>query len=189
MDYAVACPCGNQIEVRAAQAGSKVQCACGQSVTIPALSQLRHVAGQPRYEVSIVDKVRRMVSDGRLPIGQLCIECGRNTQSTSTFIVECQRPRTRGNSYWKTIFLTLTATLLAPFWMALAIFQEVRDADRNPEITGTELIVHTPIRLCSECSSKLGSHQRQLQRLLRREAAYDELLREYPAARIHVPRP
>src|SRR5262245_3348928 len=112
MEYAVACRCGNQIEVRAAQAGSQVQCACGQIVDIPALSQLRHVAGQSRYEIHIVDKVRQMVSDGRLPIGQSCIECGRNTQCISTFIVECQRPQTRGNSYWKTIFLTLTATLL-----------------------------------------------------------------------------
>jgi hypothetical protein len=189
MEYAVACRCGNRIEVRAAQAGSQVQCPCGQIVAVPALSQLRYVAGQPRYEIHIVDKVRQMVSDGRLPIAQSCIECGRSTQSISTFIVECQRPWTRGNSYWKTIVLTLTATLLAPFWMALAIFQEVRDADRNPEIIGTELIVQAPIRLCSECSSKLGSRQRELQRLLRKEPAYDELLQEYPTSRIHAQRP
>lgn len=188
MDYAVTCPCGNPIEVTAAQAGSQVQCACGQIVAVPALSQLRHVAGQSRYEIHIADKVRQMVLDGRLPTGQSCIQCGSNTHSIPTFVIECQRPRTRGNSYWKTIFLTLTATLLAPLWMALAIFQEVRDADRNPEIIGAEVIVHAPIRLCSECSSKLGKRQRTLQLLLRKEPVYAELLREYPTSRIHVPR-
>jgi hypothetical protein len=180
VDYAVACPCGNQIEVRVSQAGSQVQCACGQIVDIPALSQLRHVAGQSKYEVHIVDKVRQMVSDARLPNAQTCIQCEAATQKVAEVIVECQRPRFRGNGYLKTLFLTL----IAPVWA----LREVQDECRNPEVIGAELILRAPIRLCSACSSKLGKRQRRLRRLLPKEPVYEELLREYPNAQIHVPR-
>ena len=179
MDYAVTCPCGKQIEVTAALAGSHVQCTCGQIVLVPALSQLRQNAGQRRYEIHVVDRVRQMVSDGRLPNGQSCIRCGREAQKISDFTVECQRPWIRGNGYLKTLFLTL----IAPYWA----LRDIQDDYRNPEV-GAELIVRVPVRLCSKCSSKLGKRQRQLQQLLRKEPAYGELLREYPAARVIVPR-
>jgi len=176
MNYSIDCPCGNRILVTAAQAGTPVQCTCGQSVPVPALSRLRQTAGERKYEIHIVDKIRQMLSDGSLPNGQSCIECGVETSNILDLIVECQQPWVRGNSYWKTLLLTL-------FFM---FHKEIQDDYRNPEVMGSELIVRAPLRICADCSSKLKVRQRPFEQLLRKEPVYDELLREYPTARIIV---
>ena len=157
---------------------------CGQLVAVPALSSLRQLAGQQKFEIHIVDRIRQMASEGRLPEGQSCLQCGAETRNVSDLILECQRPWMRSDGYWKTMFLMLVAVVLGPIWIVMHIVEGYR----NPELIGSELVLHAPLRLCPECSSKVGKRQGKLRRVLRKVPAYNELLREYPTARIHVPR-
>lgn len=41
MAFALSCPCGNQVEVSEAQAGSWAKCSCGRDVPVPSLRELR----------------------------------------------------------------------------------------------------------------------------------------------------
>ncbi len=67
MSYSTACECGATHAVAATQAGTTLRCACGRSVTVPALSVLRQAAGQTPMPLNTVERIRAMIRDGELP--------------------------------------------------------------------------------------------------------------------------
>src|SRR5262249_42237017 len=102
MDLSVTCDCGKNIKVSAAQSGSGLNCSCGRTIDVPALGELRRLAGHSRYDVGIVDRLRQLSSEGSLPLGNNCLNCGLATDCISTCRIECERPWSKENGYWKT---------------------------------------------------------------------------------------
>ena len=180
MELSVACQCGNKIIVSPTRAGGEIRCSCGEISRVPSLSELRRGAGLSSYDVGIADRIRQKLDDGELPLETKCVNCGAQTDGVLRCVVECERPRAAGPGFWKT-FLMLLAL---PFWM----WEQVNRDNRHPEVLGRETVVKTPLRLCAHCQTKLGKppNARHLGILLRAVDLYEELLREYPRAKIHV---
>src|SRR5438046_1784161 len=127
---------------------------------------------------AIADKLRLLRLEGKLPVEERCINCYVQTPDIVNCFVECERPWVRGAGFWNTAFgIILTPIFLWPvLWNAL----------RGKQALGEEIVVETPIRLCSRCSRELLSrHQRHVLRtLLRKSPLYGDLIDEYPDANI-----
>jgi len=174
MDFTIDCSCGEQLRVGAADAGGTKRCQCGKANAVPSLSELRHRAGQNRYDVSIAEKLRYMFADGDLPPDNICAECGVETSNVLECSVECERPYTKGRGFWRTVLLGF----FAPIWILGALNREYNE----PEVFGEELIVDTPLPLCPDCAAHLTEGKHNLRELLRRAPLYDQLFQEYPKA-------
>ncbi len=198
MDYAVTCPCGTKTSVTATQAGLEVKCDCGEQVVVPPLSRLRRAAGREAYSGSgVVGKIRRMISSGELPWGNVCAYSGRPTEGSIDLLAECKKlhPIDR---IWVLRFLRILLGLLAnlvlilveglvlvlsgplgSFWSGFDLI----DVKRH----GVE-VVRVPLRVSTEWHDKLLGmrSQRRLREMLRTVPVYDELLGQFPDGKITV---
>jgi hypothetical protein len=178
MVFSIDCSCGKAITVTAAQAGTEVRCDCGQVNAVPLLSELRRSAGQSKYNLGITDRIRQQVADGALPAEDACARCGVQTSDALQLLVECERTWTAGGGFWKHFLLFL----LAPFW----IWGLLRRDYNNPEVFGRENVVNLPLRMCRTCQitvRQTGSNAAIIA-LLQEVPLYQELLREYPQAKV-----
>jgi hypothetical protein len=178
MDFSIGCSCGRTIAVTAAQAGSEVRCNCGQVNAVPLLSELRRSIGQSKYNLGIIDRIRQQVADGVLPAGNLCARCGAETSDALPLLVECERTWSHGGGFWRHFSLFL----LGPIWF----WGLLRRDYNNPEVFGRESVVELPLRMCQSCQTTVrqtGSTAAKV-RLLQKVPLFEELLREYPQARI-----
>lgn len=174
MAFKLDCPCGREIAVAASDAGATVLCACGHSVRVPSLSELRISAGQEAIPLTIVERIRDALAAGDLPIGQNCAVSGRPTRDLMYFHVECERVSTReqGAVGWLT---TLFFFLSKHLWAV---------SDGPIEEHGRQTGVEVPIRIDVEFHERLlaGCSQRRLRDYLRQVPLYAELLEEFPSA-------
>ena len=180
MPFHVDCRCGRQVEVRAADAGGEVTCPCGNVNPVPSLSELRRRAGLTSYEGSIAGTIRRKLVNGELPAGDLCVRCGMPTEETLECSVECERTSARGPGSWATVLLSMFTSIGT--WLTL------HEQYLDPEVTGRELVVEAPLRVCTDCRRRLRKRTRrkELRALLQTVPEYAELLREYPHAGLDV---
>jgi hypothetical protein len=100
MSYSVDCQCGNVLTVEAVDAGGFVNCCCGATVAVPALSMLRLRAGQSSYPVRIADKLLAMSEAGELPIEQTCLECGIGTSNILNCKLVCETAYVKKHTIW-----------------------------------------------------------------------------------------
>ena len=175
MTYTITCECGKQIPVTAPMCGQDTICSCGQSISVPNLSELRRKSGLAAFEVSVQDRLIGLRRTGKLPLESECINCGRPTEQFLQCHVECERPFVKGPGFWQTFFLLL----ISPFWAMAAIHRD----NKNPEVLGEELVVHTPIRICESCFNAEHLSIRRCKELLRKTMLYGELLDAYPKAK------
>lgn len=180
MPFHVDCRCGRQVEVRAADAGGEVTCPCGNVNAVPSLSALRRRAGLTSYEGSIAGTIRRKLADGELPLGDLCARCGMPTEETLQCSIECERTSPRASDSW--------ATVLLGAFTGIGTWLQLQEQYLNTEVTGRELVVEAPLRVCADCRRRLRKRTRrnELRALLKTVPEYAELLREYPHAGLDV---
>lgn len=174
MDFTLNCSCGAQLHVATADAGGCKICICGKANAVPSLSELRRRAGKQSYEVGIADKLRSLFTDGELPPNNVCVSCGSPTSNVFACTVVCQRPYSKGRGLWATVLLGI----FTPLWNLFALNREYADQ----EVFGQELVVHTPLPICSPCTAKLQANKHSIRKFLRRVPLYEELLQEYPDA-------
>jgi hypothetical protein len=178
MSFTVDCTCGRTLQVTAAQAGGDVRCDCGAVQAVPALSELRHRAGQSRYRRDIAETIRYLVAEGRLPADDKCMGCGIVTDDVLQLVVECALPKQKSPGIWDVIILKA----LVPIGHLLG------DAGRSAletEVVGREIVVKTPLRLCGQCADTTPLSRRDdLVCLLENVPLYRQLLNKYPCARI-----
>lgn len=176
MDFFIDCPCGRKIRVTAADAGGSAACTCGRQSPVPALSQLRERAGEVKYKVRIADKIWQLVSEGALPKGKLCADCGAGAEDMVHCLVECERSWSPDQSAG--FLTTLACVLISPVVAG------------NAEVLGRNTVVPAPLPVCSQCKRQLQSWRggRRLRRLLWKDPLYRQLLKEYPRARLAVMR-
>jgi hypothetical protein len=132
------------------------------------------------FNAGIVDQIRHKVTEGALPSETTCVNCGADTDAVLHCKVECERPWNFGGGFWQHFFLYV----LAPIW----IWGQLRRDYNNPEVYGQETIVKAPLRVCPDCQSSIRKSQKQrmLRTFLRRVPEYEELLQEYPRARVFI---
>jgi hypothetical protein len=180
MSFSVDCTCGRTIEVTAAHAGSDVRCVCGTVLAVPALSELRRLAGKSRYGENIAETIRYMVAEGSLPTDDKCLGCGIVTDNVLRLVVECARPKKQGPRIWETIILAA----ICPIGIILG---DDRRSALESEVVGREIVVKTPVRLCPQCADTTPlRRQNDLASLLERVPLYERLLAKYPYARITI---
>ncbi len=110
MDYFITCDCGQRIQVATCQAGEQIACKCGQTIKVPALSELRMQAGEQPIErschavvVARYGKNRQLVGNGR------CVCCATSTDERLVCIIECESPRLRDYPWLVQFVLTTIA--------------------------------------------------------------------------------
>ena len=184
MAYSIQCECRRPLSVTASQAATRVPCACGRLIEVPALSRLRQNAGQGAYEAGTIDIIRRMISTGDLPTGQVCALSGDPTSDCYELFVQCESSWMKGpgSGHFAAVILLF---LLMPFWFVwMAIGKSMLDEERRE--VGHNRGVTIPLRICNRCHEKLRRTRSQwkLRRLLRTVPIYAQLLQEFPYARI-----
>jgi hypothetical protein len=152
-------------------------------VKVPRLSELRRQAGEAAFEVSILDRVRHRLSQRSLPGSDICLVSHEPTSDTLTLTVVCEAPQ-RKKDY--SLFWLL---LLGFFSMcsAIVISIYVLAVRERPEVVGNETVIRLPLPIAKECQPHVQRfNQLQLRNLLSSVPEYEELLRAYPNAVIHV---
>jgi hypothetical protein len=186
LSYHVVCACGQRTSVSKSAAGGTVSCSqCGKDIEVPTLSQLRMLAGKGAYEAGIADTVRRTVSSGELPKGNLCQLSGRPTENITTVYVQCEEKWKRAKESNKSyIPLFVLGILSLPYYLMRICTSKF---DVETEVLGHDVIVPAPLRVHPDSCRELNrASQRKLRRILRTVPAYEELLNEYPRAKIIV---
>lgn len=172
MPYSVTCQCGRVLAVAASQAGSSTECRCGRQLDIPRLSELRSAAGETPIPLNTVERIRAMIRQGELPVGDVCPYSGRPANETVYFDVQCERTwvRRRGPKF----FFGWIGLLMALY----------HDGPR--EEFGRETTIRVPLRIAGEARGQIlrMRSQSKLKRLLLQTPIYGELLREYPQASV-----
>ncbi len=187
MTYPIHCECGAMLEVTSAQAGGDLPCHCGRRVRIPALSELRQMAGLAPHETSAVDTINRMIRQGDLPWGDVCAVSGMPTADCVTLHVQCESKWVQGAGEGRP--RTFLRAILFVFGYILI---KIGPSPSNPETNevGRERSVVVPLLVREEHQAPLRKSQSQskLRELLRSVPIYAELLDEFPEAQISVHR-
>lgn len=169
MAYEVRCECGKAHVVSAADAGSSLNCACGQTVDVPALHDLRLSAGQPGVAAEFL--LRALLADGSLPDTNECQSCGEPTKRTIFARVDCERAEERPAEERPVGCFPLGIGMLV-------FYRTVREA----EMRGRDVVFRIPVRCCSDCVEQLTNSD--LRNILLRHHVCRGVLEKYPHARV-----
>ena len=187
MSYSVRCQCNELHTVAASQAGAQLCCGCGRTLSVPPLSELRQQAREIAYAAATCDSIRFQSDSGELPPVGRCAACGLATQETFDFYVECERTKVKDlvPNHWYGIQLLLV--LFHPIFFVTRMFHHA-SLDKPLIETGRDTVVRTPLCMDATCSATLRrAGQTRLQELLGSVPIYQQLLDEYPGAKIIVP--
>ena len=181
MSYAVTCGCGTRHPVSATQAGSTLSCACGRSIEVPPLSDLRSAAGESAIPLNTIEEIRVLVRRGELPNGSICPYSDRPANATLVLLVKCEQMWVRGGDRWRTG--SIVAAVLFCGWIGalLALFSPVRR-----EELGRDTVVEVPVRISSDLADEMLRirQQKKLKSILRKTPIYAKLLEEFPRASV-----
>jgi hypothetical protein len=186
MDFHLDCECGNRVAVTEGSAGATVDCACGRTIKVPSLSQLRKLHGlEPASLLNPVLLIEHLAAAGELPPGETCIQCGFPTSETLNVVAECEKVWIRrSGGVLKSTLIFFISLLFTPF----VIFYRGGVVG----VYGRDLILPVPLRVCPDCKPEVEKaaqawSQASIKQLLRRVTVYDRLLDRYPNARIKLP--
>lgn len=184
MDLSVTCECGVKTQVTPTMCGSTVVCDCGKSFEIPRLRELRRTSGTKPDIVGVADQLHVMFVDGLLPTESECVSCGCSCDTHLDCLIECERMYAKKQSYASYFLRCILQCILAPFLCILflsTLLLTKREYD-DVEVLGRELLVRTPIRLCTNCFSKTKMTRKICHGLLQKNERYAKLLSEYPSS-------
>lgn len=184
MSFQIRCECGRTLDVGAADCGQNVACACGKSVKVPRLSELRQSAGLDPYASGIVDKIRGKIAKGELPAEHECLSCYRVTEAKALFSVECERPYRLGTGATSFGLQVLGTAVLLVFFPIIALLRAVYRQRQDPTIVGREVAVDVPLRCCEACSASRRISARRAKQFMAETEPYRELFKQYPRAKV-----
>jgi hypothetical protein len=144
MDFHLDCECGASLRVTESAAGASLPCACGRTLQVPPLSEMRRQAGKPAYQARARLVIERMVADGELP-PRTCVACGSTPAGVVDIVTECEKEWTRATGPSRTI-----GFLFLGLWAFFLREQEER-------VLAHKVSVWTPLTFCSVCRRGLRS--------------------------------
>jgi len=173
MEFNVACECGKTHPVTAADAGAKIPCPCGRTVSVPSLGKLRQQGVVPNLTHPVL-AINRMLEAGELPPPGGCVRCGVTTDRVVKIEAECERTWVKRQDEFKWWYVFLP-------WIVLLAWA----ANRHPktELRGSDVILTLPLRVCDHCLAE-NRGAAGLEALLRQVSVYYRLLERYPEAKL-----
>jgi hypothetical protein len=176
MNFLVRCECGASTSVSEGSAGAKIPCACGRTIAVPPLHQLRAEIGLSPYPgVSPEMAIERLLASGRLPADNRCVGCGREADQVTQVRAECERAVVRGGISWPIVLLALL------FFPLVGIILLLRRSE--PQEYGRDKVFWLPLVLCKDCE-RAAQDRRVLWDYFQRVPLYRELLMKFPSASI-----
>lgn len=183
MSYEVRCECGKAHVVGAADAGSSLRCACGRTVDVPPLHQLRASVGEEALSPAV--RIQSLLLAGQLPGTNLCAVCSATTSKRVVIGIECERGELKPGPASRT-----TAGIGCLFGMAIGglggLFagNRVMQSSNDPagaRYVGQDVAFELPLPVCTGCRSGLNERA-TLVAALRHVPEYAALLDRYPSA-------
>ena len=175
MKYQFPCPCGKVVVVTAADAGATRSCACGRTVEVPPLHQLRAAAGQQVLSPAV--RIEALLLEHKLPGTRVCVCCHKETDGLIRVRVQCQWAIvTKGGPSRA----DMAAGCFLFGW--LAMFYIARTAPPGKE-HGQDVVFVLPLPVCQACGPQLDDPA-ALRQALVAIPEYADLLAEYPHARV-----
>jgi hypothetical protein len=174
--YEARCGCGKAHAVTAADAGASLRCACGGTVEVPPLHQLRAAAGQ--QVLSPVVRVQTLLLEGRLPGTRSCAVCHRDTSGLVHARVQCQWAVVSAGGPSRA---EVAGGCLLSFGLGLFLHMLRRNAPSKEH--GQDVVVVVPLPVCETCRPGLDGPA-ALRQALHHVPEYAELLDQYPNARV-----
>jgi hypothetical protein len=181
MDFEIRCECGTDVVVSEGAAGARIQCACGRTVTVPSLDELRQNAGLPPTKPSPELAIEHLLATGMLPGTNRCAFCGAATEHRIVVVTECERawtPRSRSSALGSVLGLIVFGWV---FLVASLLYRE----GRNQEEYGRDKVYRLPLPVCTGCQPAVRG-KATLQQCLRQIPEYRRLLEKFPDARVAV---
>ncbi len=176
MSFHYTCECGFALPIAASAAGTFVPCRCGKQVKIPKLSELKRLSGQRVEPIAgIADYLRTKYLDKQLPPDTRCVGCLAKTDETLDCWVECERTFDREGKQWGMAMLFVFSI---PMWL----FARMVSGARKHEVDGRELVVRTPLPICTNCLHSTSRSEANIRQLLLGVEIYRQLLERYPGA-------
>src|SRR5262249_4532495 len=145
MNFLVHCSCGRPHSVPESAAGLVLDCACGQKVHVPSLSEMHKQAGLAAYRPKATLLIAHMLADGELPPPR-CAGCDAAETNVVDATAICEQAPRRGggdNSEQR-----MLAALLFGWWVLLL---PNRDGNEGSD----DRTVRVPLRLCPHCRAAL----------------------------------
>jgi len=177
MQFHVDCECGQRIAVNEGSAGSIASCACGRSVNVPSLNQLKRQAGLTEEEINPELVIQSRIARGELPGDRHCAHCGVNTAEIVQIDVVCEREWIKQSEGFR--WGLLVATLFMPFKL-FAWQREVKH--------GRNVVYRLPLAVCKRCQDEHRT-PRDMRHGLRRIPVYARLLDKHPHAKPYLSSP
>jgi hypothetical protein len=180
------CTCGRSPVARAKDAGGSINCACGNSVAVPKLSELRLLAGADAFITNPAEAIRKAQLAGTEPAGDRCLVCGSADTMFFQCHAVCEQSHAKKTSSYKSfeIFRWLILPLIAN--IILAFKKEDETIDRQ----GHDIDVAFRLPVCRLCASTIGNPARTsiAKELIQRVPLLKQLLDYYPALSLSVNR-
>lgn len=180
MTYEVRCACGKPQRVSGADAGGRVKCACGQTVEVPPLHELRAAAGEGAG-LSPAVRIEALLLAGRLPGTRTCAACFEDTDNVVKVCAELERAVEVEDDAQSD---EGPSSFLGRLFGALAGAMTNRAGRNGPPRTkqrGRDVSFTLPLPVCAGCRSKLLAPG-ALHTALGTVPEYAELLKCYPHA-------
>jgi hypothetical protein len=157
-------------------AGSRVNCACGKEVVVPALSALKNSVG--RSALGIQFRIRDLLDRGVLPRESTCLLCKLPSTNTVHCWATCLRP------YVKPRPGILKYVVLGVLFGLAGVFFGMAD-ERDDEVHGEDVRLRLPLRVCGNCAEQLHDTL-LLKETLLDVPIYAELLERYPGTDVSL---
>ena len=145
----------NSLTVPEGAAGTQTECACGRTVDIPSLTELRVLAGLPPQPPNAAVMIGIYAAEGTLPSRKTCASCDAATNDVVTITAECEIASQGGTLDAGGSSLGFLAFLSLFFGMWVVIVLQLREGQKKPREDGDSRIVHCPVRFCSVCRVEL----------------------------------
>lgn len=173
------CNCGREVIAHSRDAGRSLACSCGNSVTVPSLSQFRVLAGDHAYVTNPAEAIQKLQRAGKEPAGHECLCCGASNVVFFECRANCEQSHLKKSRKGQYLTNFLTWLVLPLF---LHIFILLRREEPTIERQGHDVEVKFRLQLCQLCLRSIGSPTRPsvAKELMRKVPLLAELLRYYP---------
>ncbi|MBM3979738.1 MAG: hypothetical protein FJ304_05555 [Planctomycetes bacterium] len=171
--------------VSAADAGESLNWACGRTVDVPPLHQLRASVGEEALSPAV--RIQSLLLAGQLPGTNLCAVCSATTSKRVLIGIECERGELKPGPASRT-----TAGIGCLFGMAIGglgglfagnrVMQSSNDT-AGAKYVGQDVAFELPLPVCTGCRAGLNDRT-ALIKALRFVPEYAALLDRYPNAEV-----
>ncbi len=145
---------------------------------------MRRCSGDAPYASNALDAIHLACAQGALP-GNACVECGQPTEDRILCHVICERSfrkRSLVNDTAEESFAAYLTGLIVPFVGLVRLVRSGLRTRVEVEQFGRDTSIEIALCLCGYCRPSVG----RLRRLASRIPEYQQLLAEYPRARVRL---